>query len=263
MQTLGPWVSVRFGAVLQHLTGPSGSLWRNRARHRQWRETANPANEAEANRFPKRNFGSVTVAVAPGASRWPTWLERISDWKNCSTWAPIYIPKCQGWQLMAIDGNVKICQNMSSGSHPLSSVLKRLESLMATHGPIISLTAMKPWEIPWWNTWNTSRKLHQSEKGTVPEVSEKIGVSQSKKLDHDHVSIKIHHFGSPSLGNLHVYVKYLNLISTIIQRNNGQVTIYNRSRLILMKTRDLSWKQHDKQNPSYQHTTSWLIWTSL
>ena len=106
---------------------------------------------------------------------------------------------------------VKICQNMSSGSHPLSTVLKRLESLMA----LWFRFAMKPWEIPW---WNTSRKLHLPERHSTRGFLK--WVYPSPKLDHDHVSIEIHYFGSPSLGNLHVYVKYLNLISTIIQRNN-------------------------------------------
>lgn len=127
MQKLGPWVSVRFGAVLQHLTGPSGSLWRNRARHRQWRETANPANEAEANRFPKRNFGSVTVTVAPGASRWPTFGKNF--WVHIAVLEPQNIPKCQGWQLMAMSKYVKW----------ITSPQHRLETSWKPHGPMISL----------------------------------------------------------------------------------------------------------------------------
>jgi hypothetical protein len=158
MQKLGPWVSVRFGAVLQHLTGPSGSLWRNRARHRQWRETANPANEAEANRFPKRNFGSVTVTVAPGASRWPTFGKNF--WVHIAVLEPQNIPKCQGWQLMAMSKYVKICQVDHIPSAPSWNVLKA------------------SWPYDFASRWNLGRFLGEThhenftcQKGTVPEVS--------------------------------------------------------------------------------------------
>lgn len=111
---------------------------------------------------------------------------------------------------------------MSSGSHPLSSVLK---NVLKASWPLMALWFREPRFLTLGDSLVKHVK-HITKTSTFWERHStrgfwKNGWNPVQKNDHDHVSIEIHYFGSPSLGNLHVYVQYLNLISTIIQRNHG------------------------------------------